>query len=124
MSRQTPLDRAAIAVRSASAFARRSGTVSRRGFCAATNGKRASAGSWADGGGGLADRALAILDRGDPLATNELAITGNDLMSKLGMKPGPEIGKTLRRLFEQVLDDPSLNAADALFRIASATVGP
>ena len=75
----------------------------------------------ADGGAALADRAQAILERGDPLATNELAITGNDLMSKLGMKPGPEIGKTLRRLFEQVLDDPSLNTSEVLLGIVNAT---
>ncbi len=66
----------------------------------------------------LAERGTAILARGDALATSELAITGNDLMTELGLPAGPAIGKTLRALFERVLDEPALNARDTLLALA------
>ena len=66
----------------------------------------------------IAHRGHAILARGDALATSELAITGNDLMTELGMPAGPAIGKTLRALFERVLDEPALNARDTLLALA------
>jgi tRNA nucleotidyltransferase (CCA-adding enzyme) len=66
----------------------------------------------------LADTADAILARGDALATNELAVTGGDLMKELGMAPGRALGDTLKRLLERVLDDPTLNTRDRLFELA------
>ena len=68
----------------------------------------------ADGAKDLAARAAAILDRGDPLAPGELAISGKDLMSALSMAPGPAVGRLLQALFDRVLDDPSLNTRDHL----------
>lgn len=66
----------------------------------------------------LAEQGAAILARGDALATSELAITGNDLMTELGMPAGPAIGKTLRALFERVLDEPALNDRTTLLGLA------
>ena len=43
-----------------------------------------------------------------------LAIDGNDVMTLLGRGPGREIGRILDHLFEQVIDDPSLNTYDKL----------
>ena len=75
----------------------------------------AALGLWrADRATALADRAAAILDRGDPLATSELALTGKDLMAALAMPPGPALGRLLHALFNQVLDDPSLNTRERL----------
>lgn len=79
----------------------------------------AAAGLWrADGATALADRAAAILERGDPLATSELAVTGKDLMSALELPPGPALGRLLQALFNQVLDDPSLNTHERLLELA------
>jgi len=72
----------------------------------------------ADGAAALADRATAILERGDPLAVGELAVTGKDLMAALGVPPGPAIGRMLAALFERVLADPALNTQDQLIAIA------
>ncbi|MDQ3366280.1 MAG: hypothetical protein M3680_12715 [Myxococcota bacterium] len=72
----------------------------------------------ADGIPGLADRAQAILDRGDPLAAGDLVITGKDLMTALAIKPGPALGRILVGLLSRVLDAPSLNTREQLLRVA------
>ena len=43
-----------------------------------------------------------------------LDINGNDIMTLLNCDPGPKIGKILDSLFEQVLNDPSLNTHEKL----------
>jgi hypothetical protein len=35
-------------------------------------------------------------------------------MRELGLGPGPEVGRILGRLLEEVLEDPSLNARERL----------
>jgi tRNA nucleotidyltransferase (CCA-adding enzyme) len=55
-----------------------------------------------------------------PMAVTDLAINGHDLMTDLGMKPGPLIGKILHELFEKVLDNPELNTREALLKEAKA----
>ena len=66
----------------------------------------------------LADRAATILERRDPLAVGELAITGKDLMTALDMPPGPGIGRLLAALLDRALTDPAINTADRLIAIA------
>ncbi|MBA2540848.1 MAG: [cytidine(C)-cytidine(C)-adenosine (A)]-adding enzyme [Deltaproteobacteria bacterium] len=66
----------------------------------------------------LHDLGAAILARGDALATADLAITGNDLMTELGMPAGPQLGKILRALLDRVLDDPALNTREQLLALA------
>jgi len=79
----------------------------------------AAAHLWAAGGAtDLAARARAILARGDALTIGELAIGGADLKTELGMPPGKQMGGTLRRLLDRVLDDPSLNTRDTLLALA------
>ncbi len=76
-------------------------------------------------GVGLAElraRVRAELDGGVPLAVNELAVDGNMLMAKLGMKPSRALGATLAGLLEDVLDDPSRNTPDALLDRARARI--
>lgn len=58
-------------------------------------------------------RAERIVGRGDPLSVRELAIGGADLL-RLGVAPGPEVGRLLAALLERVLDDPDLNAPERL----------
>ena len=72
----------------------------------------------ADGAAALADRAAGILERRDPLAVGELAVTGKDLMDALAIPPGPAIGKLLAALFDRVLVDPALNTPEQLIGLA------
>jgi tRNA nucleotidyltransferase (CCA-adding enzyme) len=59
------------------------------------------------------------LEKEEPTSTKALAINGNDLI-QMGMKPGPEIGRTLNRLLEEVMDNPELNNRDDLLRLVNA----
>lgn len=43
----------------------------------------------------------------------DLAVTGRDLMAA-GMKPGPQLGRTLTALLEFVLEDPGKNTKEYL----------
>jgi tRNA nucleotidyltransferase (CCA-adding enzyme) len=43
-----------------------------------------------------------------PTSQSALAINGNDILA-LGVKPGPEIGRILRQLTDDVVEDPHLN---------------
>jgi tRNA nucleotidyltransferase (CCA-adding enzyme) len=70
-----------------------------------------------------ADHADRVLGRGDPLAIGDLAITGGDLMSDLGLVPGPLIGRILSSLLDAVLDDPERNRRDALLGMARREAG-
>ncbi len=44
----------------------------------------------------------------DPLTVQDLAVDGDDLLA-VGVRPGPDVGETLRRLLAEVLEDPSRN---------------
>ena len=54
----------------------------------------------------------------DPVSVGMLAINGQDLIEKLGEKPGPRIGWTLHALLEEVLDDPSKNTPEGLIAMS------
>lgn len=54
-----------------------------------------------------------ILDEKDCLSIKKLAVNGSDLIA-LGMKPGREIGETLQKMFELVLEDPTRNTKEYL----------
>ena len=43
-----------------------------------------------------------------------LKVDGQRLMELLHVKPGPKIGYLLHTLFEEVLEDPSLNTSEIL----------
>lgn len=66
--------------------------------------------------------ALARLDarvaraqaEGAAFGIGDLAISGRDVMERLGLRPGPVIGRVLAELLQRVLDDPTLNQRDAL----------
>jgi tRNA nucleotidyltransferase (CCA-adding enzyme) len=64
------------------------------------------------------DKALAakvdeIRLRNDPLTLKDLAVKGQDLIDA-GVRPGPEVGETLQRLLDDVLDDPAHNTREYL----------
>lgn len=57
---------------------------------------------------GLQARLQCQIDNGAPLAVKDLAINGHDLQ-RLGISPGPQIGRLLAHILDQVLDDPGRN---------------
>ncbi len=50
----------------------------------------------------------------DPISVKMLKINGHDLMTELGIEPGPKVGLVLNSLLAEVLDDPSRNTAEYL----------
>jgi hypothetical protein len=50
----------------------------------------------------------------DPLDVTDMAIDGHDVMKILGIKPGPQVGKVLNALFEEILEDPKKNQREYL----------
>jgi len=50
----------------------------------------------------------------DPISVKMLKITGNDVMSQLGIQPGPKIGQVLDILLGKVLEDPKNNKKEIL----------
>jgi hypothetical protein len=61
-----------------------------------------------------------ILAAGAAFTTKDLAIDGRVLMQELGMKPGPDLGRILKALLDEVVDDPSKNQRDVLLERARA----
>lgn len=57
----------------------------------------------------------AIRAAADPLTLGDLAVKGDDLLAA-GVRPGPEIGETLARLLDAVLEDPARNTRDELLQ--------
>jgi hypothetical protein len=45
---------------------------------------------------------------------NDMNIDGDILMKELNLKPGPQLGKILKALFELVLEDPEINIESKL----------
>jgi tRNA nucleotidyltransferase (CCA-adding enzyme) len=59
---------------------------------------------------GLVEQARSVQA---PTSQSALAINGNDVIA-LGIKAGPAVGQILRRLTDDVVEDPSLNQPDLL----------
>jgi putative nucleotidyltransferase with HDIG domain len=54
----------------------------------------------------------------DPISVKQLKLNGNDIMSELGVEPGPKIGAILAVLLSRVIDDPTLNEKEKLIELA------
>lgn len=50
----------------------------------------------------------------DPISVKMLKVKGNDVMSQLGIQPGPKVGQILDILLSYVLEDPKKNKKDFL----------
>ena len=61
-----------------------------------------------------------IRGRGEATSRGGLAVTGDDLI-QVGVPRGPEVGRTLDRLLDLVLEDPDLNTREALLARARET---
>jgi tRNA nucleotidyltransferase (CCA-adding enzyme) len=66
----------------------------------------------------LKSHVAKVMAQGAAFAIKDLALDGKVLMSDLAVKPGPEIGRILRALLEEVVDDPTLNTKEALLERA------
>ncbi len=58
-----------------------------------------------------------ICERAECVSLKTLAVTGSDLIAA-GMKPGPQLGDTLQRLLELVIEEPDKNTKDYLLEAA------
>jgi tRNA nucleotidyltransferase (CCA-adding enzyme) len=58
---------------------------------------------------GLKQHVERILAAGAALSTKDLAIDGRALIQELSMKPGPDIGRILKALLDEVVEDPIKN---------------
>jgi poly(A) polymerase/tRNA nucleotidyltransferase (CCA-adding enzyme) len=54
--------------------------------------------------------------RHDPVSVKMLKINGHDLMTVLGVEPGPKIGMILDVLLSEVIEDPDLNTKNYLLK--------
>jgi tRNA nucleotidyltransferase (CCA-adding enzyme) len=61
-----------------------------------------------------------VIAAGAAFSIRDLAIDGRVLMEQLGIKPGPDLGRILKTLLDEVVDDPSKNQREALLERAKA----
>ena len=69
---------------------------------------------------GLKQHVERVLAAGAALSTRDLAIDGRTLIQELGLKPGPDIGRILKALLDEVVEEPSKNQREALLERARA----
>jgi poly(A) polymerase/tRNA nucleotidyltransferase (CCA-adding enzyme) len=62
----------------------------------------------------LRSRIEEEIARQSALTVRDLATDGRDLMAALGLPPGPEIGRLLRTLLEEVIEEPERNERERL----------
>ncbi len=62
----------------------------------------------------MARRIDRVLAEGTALSVRDLAVDGDTVMRTLGLPSGPEVGRVLERLLEEVLEDPALNTRERL----------
>lgn len=53
----------------------------------------------------------------------DLAVNGSDVMQYLNIPPSPEVGKIINSLVDKVMEDPSLNTKENLFRMMGQSRG-
>jgi tRNA nucleotidyltransferase (CCA-adding enzyme) len=66
----------------------------------------------------LQARVARLLAEGAALSIKDLAINGRDLITSVGLQPGPVMGRILRELLEEVTDSPERNTRDVLLQRA------
>ncbi len=70
----------------------------------------------------LKERINKVLEEENAITVKDLALNGYDIMSEFHLEPGPIIGKILKRLLEEILDDPSKNTKETLLSYARSIV--
>jgi tRNA nucleotidyltransferase (CCA-adding enzyme) len=64
-----------------------------------------------------------VLAAGAALSTKDLAVNGGDLITALGLTPGPKLGEILRTLLDEVIEDPARNEREVLLERARELAG-
>ena len=77
-----------------------------------------NAGVFPQGLADFADRVSRVLHEGRAFTVRQMAVNGRDLMERLGIPPGPQLGIILEELLQTVLEDPSLNEKEKLLEIS------
>lgn len=62
----------------------------------------------------LRERIQRLIEQDTALHVRDLAVDGNDVMHELGVAPGPEVGRVLDALLEEVIDRPDANTREHL----------
>jgi hypothetical protein len=62
-------------------------------------------------------RINSLLNQSPPLTVADLAVNGDDVMTLLGIRPGPEVGEILSQLLDAVIAKPEQNQKSELTRI-------
>lgn len=68
----------------------------------------------------LKEHVERVLAAGAAFSIRDLAIDGRVLMQELAMKPGPDLGRILKALLDEVVEDPTKNQRDTLLERARA----
>lgn len=68
--------------------------------------------------GRLQQRVERLLAEGAAVTVRDLAISGRDLLDRVGLRPGPILGQILRELLEEVTDAPERNQREILLQRA------
>lgn len=63
-----------------------------------------------------------IMEDGQCVSLKTLAVSGRDLITDAGIPPGPELGNTLQKLLDMVIENPSLNERETLLKIVGSNV--
>ena len=79
---------------------------------------RENARAFPEGLAAFAARVSSVLEAGRAFTVRQMAADGNDIMTRLRLPPGPQVGIILEELLQAVLDDPSLNEREKLLQIA------
>jgi tRNA nucleotidyltransferase (CCA-adding enzyme) len=66
----------------------------------------------------LRQRVTDLVTADAALTVRDLALGGREIMQALAIPPGPQVGRILEALLEQVLDDPGLNTPERLLDLA------
>ncbi len=59
--------------------------------------------------GELTDRITRVIEAQEALSVRDLKVDGADVMRELSLPPGPEVGRILERLLDEVIEDPTRN---------------
>jgi tRNA nucleotidyltransferase (CCA-adding enzyme) len=64
-----------------------------------------------------------LIEARHTLSTRDLAVDGRDVMSVLGLAPGPRVGAALEALLQRVLDHPEENRRERLLELLRGEAG-
>ena len=59
-----------------------------------------------------------VIEKNQCVSLKTLAVTGRDLITEAGMQSGPELGRVLGKLLNEVIEDPALNCKETLLKLS------